>query len=76
MLLAYAPHVLFPLQSTHVQFICSKRRFANHQAEEWWKANKERVFKKYSYRGDVAATGSTMGTAAAEEDNVAASSQN
>ncbi|XP_068665315.1 PH, RCC1 and FYVE domains-containing protein 1-like [Aristolochia californica] len=29
----------------------SKRRFDEHQAEDWWKENKQRVFKKYNYRG-------------------------
>ncbi|OEL22807.1 putative E3 ubiquitin-protein ligase HERC1 [Dichanthelium oligosanthes] len=27
----------------------SKRRFAENQAEEWWKENQERVFKKYNH---------------------------
>jgi len=27
----------------------SKRRFAENQAEEWWRENQERVFKKYSH---------------------------
>lgn len=40
--------------------LCSKRRFANQQAEEWWKENKERVFKKYNHPGtDNAAAGSS-----------------
>lgn len=26
----------------------SKRRFAEQQAEEWWKENKDRLLKKYS----------------------------
>ncbi|KAL5990575.1 hypothetical protein ACLOJK_011477 [Asimina triloba] len=29
----------------------SKRRFGEHQAEEWWRENKEKVYKKYNYRG-------------------------
>lgn len=29
---------------------CSKRKFVAEQAEEWWKENKEKVFKKYSRR--------------------------
>jgi hypothetical protein len=33
------------------ELICSdsKRRFAENQAEEWWRENQERVFKKYSH---------------------------
>jgi hypothetical protein len=27
----------------------SKRRFAENQAEEWWRENQERVFKKYNH---------------------------
>jgi len=27
----------------------SKRRFAEQQAEEWWRENQERVFRKYSH---------------------------
>uniref|UniRef100_A0A0A9GZP7 BRX domain-containing protein n=1 Tax=Arundo donax TaxID=35708 RepID=A0A0A9GZP7_ARUDO len=27
----------------------SKRRFVENQAEEWWRENQERVFKKYSH---------------------------
>jgi hypothetical protein len=27
----------------------SKRRFAEQQAEEWWRENQERVFRKYNH---------------------------
>lgn len=28
---------------------CSKRRFDEHQAEEWWSNKKDRLLKKYSH---------------------------
>ncbi|CAA6668127.1 unnamed protein product [Spirodela intermedia] len=31
----------------------SKRRFAEHQAEEWWKANQDQVFKKYIHPNTI-----------------------
>lgn len=39
--------------STHGKLKCfyylfSKRRFVEQQAEEWWKENKDRLYKKYS----------------------------
>jgi hypothetical protein len=30
-------------------FPISKRRFAEQQAEEWWRENQERVFRKYNH---------------------------
>lgn len=27
--------------------LCSKRRFREHQAKEWWSKNKDRVHRKY-----------------------------
>lgn len=29
--------------------LCSKRRFDEHQAEEWWNSKKDRLLKKYSH---------------------------
>ncbi|KAK7243074.1 hypothetical protein RIF29_37858 [Crotalaria pallida] len=52
----------------------SKRRFDEHQAEEWWNKNKDRVFKKYSPASsrDAAGTGSSIPQPHSEE-NVEAS---
>ncbi|KAM7462529.1 hypothetical protein LguiA_030650 [Lonicera macranthoides] len=38
----------------------SKRRFAEHQAEEWWMENKERLLKKYTLSKSSSATGSSQ----------------
>jgi len=58
--------LLFCLPSK--QFVCnvcnSKRRFAEQQAEEWWKENQERVFKKYSHR--MPSTSSASSTSASK----------
>uniref|UniRef100_A0A1D1XSZ4 Putative E3 ubiquitin-protein ligase HERC1 n=2 Tax=Anthurium amnicola TaxID=1678845 RepID=A0A1D1XSZ4_9ARAE len=51
----------------------SKRRFAEQQAEDWWRQNKDRVFKKYSNRGmDSSHSPYTQlkTASAAEEDDV------
>ncbi|XP_058091699.1 PH, RCC1 and FYVE domains-containing protein 1-like isoform X2 [Magnolia sinica] len=51
----------------------SKRKFAEKKAEDWWKENKERVYKKYNYRGaDTGETGSSMTVGPTEEDDAAA----
>ncbi|KAG9445658.1 hypothetical protein H6P81_011786 [Aristolochia fimbriata] len=40
----------------------SKRRYGEQQAEEWWKENKHRVFKKYYHGGhDAGPSGSEIG---------------
>ncbi|XP_043722041.1 PH, RCC1 and FYVE domains-containing protein 1-like [Telopea speciosissima] len=54
----------------------SKRRFVEHQAEDWWKENKDRVLKKYSPVKGSTQTGSSVNVApAAEEDEATPSSQ-
>ncbi|XP_042487543.1 PH, RCC1 and FYVE domains-containing protein 1-like [Macadamia integrifolia] len=53
----------------------SKRRFVEHQAEDWWKENKDRVLKKYSPGKGHTQTGSSGNVAtAAEEDEATPSS--
>lgn len=44
-----------PIIFYHLRVLClilvinySKRRFDEHQAEEWWKENKDRVLRRYS----------------------------
>ncbi|XP_058094556.1 PH, RCC1 and FYVE domains-containing protein 1-like isoform X2 [Magnolia sinica] len=47
----------------------SKRKFGEKKAEDWWKENKERVYKKYNYRGvDTAVTGSSATAGPTKED--------
>ena len=31
-------------------FVCSRRRFGEHQAETWWSENREKVYEKYNVR--------------------------
>ncbi|OVA07553.1 FYVE zinc finger [Macleaya cordata] len=53
----------------------SKKRFANQQAEEWWKENKDRVLRRYNYPGtDGAQSGSSMNSTPNEEEEAAPSS--
>ncbi|KAA8548817.1 hypothetical protein F0562_000501 [Nyssa sinensis] len=48
----------------------SKRRFAEQQAEGWWKENKDRVLKKYSPAGtNSTPTGSSIAPTPAEENS-------
>lgn len=42
-------HLFMVHSSTIFFFLFSKRRFAEQQAEEWWRENQERVFKKYNH---------------------------
>ncbi|KAJ4952508.1 hypothetical protein NE237_029340 [Protea cynaroides] len=54
----------------------SKRRFVEHQAEDWWKENKDRVLKKYSPgKGSTQAGSPVNATPAADEDEATPSSQ-
>ncbi|KAK7374036.1 hypothetical protein VNO80_07460 [Phaseolus coccineus] len=55
----------------------SKRRFHEHQAEEWWNANKDKVLKKYSILAATKTEGSASSNTLpppAEENIVAMSS--
>ncbi|ESW12141.1 hypothetical protein PHAVU_008G087700 [Phaseolus vulgaris] len=55
----------------------SKRRFHEHQAEEWWNANKDKVLKKYSILAATKSEGSASSNTLpppAEENSVAISS--
>ncbi|XP_042494174.1 PH, RCC1 and FYVE domains-containing protein 1-like [Macadamia integrifolia] len=54
----------------------SKRKFAEQQAEHWWKENKDRVLKKYITRRKSIPTESYNGVAHAEEDEAMSPSQN
>ncbi|XP_052206496.1 PH, RCC1 and FYVE domains-containing protein 1 isoform X2 [Diospyros lotus] len=48
----------------------SKRRFAEQEAEEWWKENKDRLLRKYSHPvANNAPTGSSETPKAAEKNN-------
>ncbi|PWA55816.1 hypothetical protein CTI12_AA424350 [Artemisia annua] len=47
----------------------SKRRFNAQQAEEWWKENKDRVFKKYSPARTRASSSAPPAELPAEENN-------
>ncbi|KAI3973050.1 hypothetical protein MKX01_019708 [Papaver californicum] len=50
----------------------SKRRFVNQQAEEWWKENKDRVFRRYrSLDKDNTHTGSSSNSTTKEEEEAA-----
>ena len=31
-------------------FLCSRRRFGEHQAESWWNENRDKVYEKYNVR--------------------------
>lgn len=62
--------ILSMLFSTAV--LCSKKRFAEKEAEGWWNQNKERVFNKYNYRGHGAVTLPT--NAASNDEEYATSS--
>ena len=46
----------------------SKRRFGEHQAEEWWKENKERLLKKYTPAKTINNTTTPTGSPAAASD--------
>ncbi|CAA7404961.1 unnamed protein product [Spirodela intermedia] len=53
----------------------SKRRFAEHQAEEWWKANQDQVFKKYIHPNThIAPSTSALPMLGPDKDDVAPSS--
>ncbi|KAK1262600.1 Ultraviolet-B receptor UVR8 [Acorus gramineus] len=54
----------------------SKRRFAEQQAEEWWRENKERVYRKYNYSNlDNKPAEPPSTSAPPEEDGTASSSR-
>lgn len=54
---------------------CSKRRFAEQQAEEWWKANQDQVFKKYVHPNThTTPSTSSLPTSGFEEDDATTSS--
>ncbi|KAM7485361.1 hypothetical protein LguiA_001370 [Lonicera macranthoides] len=46
----------------------SKRRFGEHQAEEWWKENKERLLKKYTPAKTIYNNNTPTGSPAAASD--------
>ncbi|KAJ4973976.1 hypothetical protein NE237_007150 [Protea cynaroides] len=54
----------------------SKRRFAEQQADHWWKENKDRVLNNYVTRMDSIPTGSYTRVAQAEEDEAMSASPN
>ena len=60
-----APFYFFIINPNFLIFSCSKRRFNAQQAEEWWKENKDKVFKKYS----PARTRASSSAPPAEENN-------
>lgn len=39
-------------------FLCSRRRFGEHQAETWWSENREKVYEKYNVRVSEKSTAS------------------
>jgi hypothetical protein len=45
----------------------SKKKFAENQAEEWWRENQERVFKKYSHPTVPQTTSTKTGSSNEEE---------
>uniref|UniRef100_A0A0E0JMX1 FYVE-type domain-containing protein n=1 Tax=Oryza punctata TaxID=4537 RepID=A0A0E0JMX1_ORYPU len=45
----------------------SKKRFAENQAEEWWRENQERVFKKYNHPSVPQTTSANTGSSNEEE---------
>lgn len=45
-------------EDIYTYLLCSKRRFHEHQAEEWWNKNKDRVLRKYSTLAATKADGS------------------
>ncbi|KAF8377176.1 hypothetical protein HHK36_030549 [Tetracentron sinense] len=70
----FSSDILISLIASTSDAICSKRRFAEQQAEEWWKQNKDRLLKKYSQPvTNSAPTGSTGSAAPAEKNEGALS---
>lgn len=57
--------------------MCSKRRFAEQQAEEWWKENKDRLLKKYSpAKPTITPAEATASQPSTDEDNQATQENN
>jgi len=65
-------------EDIYTYFLCSKRRFRERQAEEWWNKNKDRVLKKYSTlaatKSEGSASSNTLPPPPAEENIEAMSS--
>ena len=54
--------------------MCSRRRFSERQAENWWSENRARVFEQYNVRGiDKPMNESTVQSMPVNENKIASS---